>query len=104
MVTRSGADALVSGTAAGACGGAEEVAGDGVSAGGSTFFAIALLRAASVGDELRPTIYPMEKNTPSRITTIRNTLISCRFPRTNSNSPSSFLAKMNQPSCFFPPM
>src|SRR5579871_1338079 len=36
----------------------------------------------------------MEKNTPSRMTTIRNTLISCRFPRINSNSPSSFFAKL----------
>ena len=32
----------------------------------------------------------MEKNTPSKTTTIRNTLINWRFPRTNSNSPSSF--------------
>ena len=103
VVTRSGAEALVSGTGAGVCGGAAEVAGEGDSTGGSVFFAIAVLRACSVGEEFRPTIYPMEKNTPSRITTIRKTLISCRFPRTNSNSPSSFLAKMNQPSCFFPP-
>ena len=36
----------------------------------------------------------MEKNTPSRITTIRNTLINWRFPSTNSNSPSSFFGKM----------
>ena len=53
------------------------------------------LRAASVaGDELRPTMYPIEKNTPSKITTIRNTLINWRFPSTNSNSPSSFFGKM----------
>jgi hypothetical protein len=49
--------------------------------------------SATTADELRPTMYPIENNTASRITTIRNTLMSCRFPSTNSNSPSSFLAK-----------
>ena len=51
--------------------------------------------SATTADELRPTMYPIENNTASRITTIRNTLMSCRFPSTNSNSPSSFLAKLN---------
>jgi len=51
--------------------------------------------SATTADELRPTMYPIENNTASRITTIRNTLISCRFPSTNSNSPSSFLAKLD---------
>jgi hypothetical protein len=51
--------------------------------------------SATTGDELRPTMYPIENNTANRITTIRNTLMSCLFPSTNSNSPSSFLAKLN---------
>ena len=47
------------------------------------------------GEEFRPTMYPMEKNTPSKTTTITNTLMSWRFPSTSSNSPSSFFGKLD---------
>ncbi len=59
------------------------------------FSVVVWVTSATTADELRPTMYPIENNTASRITTIRNTLMSCRFPSTNSNSPSSFLAKLD---------
>ncbi len=59
------------------------------------FSVVVRVVSATTAEELRPTIYPIENNTASRITTIRNTLMSCRFPRTSSNSPSSFLAKLD---------
>lgn len=49
------------------------------SAGGGQCITAGLLSralSATVGAELRPTMYPMEKNTPSRITTMRKTLMS----------------------------
>jgi hypothetical protein len=55
VVVRSGADALVSGSA-GAGGGAAVVTGGGVSAGSTRGAVLATLRATSVGDELRPTM------------------------------------------------
>ena len=47
------------------------------------------------GAEFCPTMYPMTKNTPKSITTMKNTLKSWRFPRINSNSPSSFLGTLS---------
>jgi hypothetical protein len=43
-----------------------------------------------IGPELRPKMYPIAKNTPISATTMKNTLNNWRFPKTNSNSPSSF--------------
>ncbi len=63
--------------------------------GFAAFSVLVRVTSATTADELRPTMYPIENNTASRITTIRNTLMSCRFPSTNSNSPSSFLAKLD---------
>jgi hypothetical protein len=73
-------------------------------AGGQCATVDLVSRAVSAGAmaELRPTMYPMEKNTPSRMTTIRKTLMSCRLPSMYSNSPSSFFAKPIQPSYFVP--
>ena len=62
--------------------------------GESTTSGFAVLRvdatSAGIGPEFRPRMYPIAKNTPMSATTMKNTLISCVFPRTNSNSPSSF--------------
>ena len=75
----SDGEGLVSaGAADGSCG--VEAAGCEAPLGRSTTIALpGSFRADSeeaIGPEFRPTMYPMEKNTASRITTIRNTLIS----------------------------
>lgn len=97
VVAGSDAAGLVSGgVAGGSCADAGGFELEDCASGASTGTVFPLLCAASAAGaaELRPTMYPMEKNTPKRTTTIRKTLMSCRFPRINSNSPSSLLAKI----------
>ena len=98
MVLAGSAEALDAGLDAAPDGefdGVDESDARSTTIGFAGFSVVVRVVSATTADELRPTMYPIENSTASRITTIRNTLISCRLPSTNSNSPSSFLAKFN---------
>src|SRR5205085_9504562 len=86
----TGAGSLVS-----AAGGAAGGWAAGEAASGRRFAALfGVTDVAEAGVELRPTTYPIVKNTPNKITTMKNALSSCRFPSTSSYSPSVLLIRM----------